>query len=1237
MFVGKLFAAIALLLALTAASNAQVSGGATVSGSASINAACTPVCATGPLAQSGVNSRYFINTFTGKSVYLTGSHTWDDFDDTSTAASPPAFDFNAFITLLKLNGHNTTILWHKDLPRECSWQNSANYNLTPQPWPRTGPGNASDGLLKFDLSQFNQAFFDRMRARALTAYTNGIYVIVELFDGNNLTSTRCGTNTSPNGDGFPLTSANNINGVTDNYSSGTAGVGAVTEATAGTNPALVAIQDAYVRKMVDTLNDLPNVIWEVAEEQPGTSFSATSGYGGASSMTWWAPHIFELLRTYESGGTCVSCVGSPVYSAKPLQHVAGIGSMNSNDFNDALLYSSTAGWVGPQVSNNFANQFPCIPATANQGKLVLNDTDHTCGASTLVVAGTGAVNDTSIRQSIWGTFTLGASGYVFMDPYHMSLPVNNRNPCASPTNGICTGPMTKYDPMRQAMGYVNVLMPTIVNLLTMTPQPTLCSTAFCLVNNAAASSEFVIYSPAATSFTVNLSGQSSRTINSKWLDPTTGILTNGISVTGGSAAQSFSAPWGNAHDAVLHLTDGGIGGGGGSAGNPQIPSTVASWFSVPNTNIRPLCPSYAEIQGTVQCPSIFLSWNSALFDSKRERLVFPLNGGDQDYFGNETISINTGVNPMTTTLIRDATHNPNLGAVNVEAYLDGNPSARHTYSGPHYIDWLDVYLQYGGFKPNQGGFSNKVWEFDPNAGTWAMQTTSGTPPTDPTSGSEPGTVYDIGDETHDPSIYNFSDNEPALRQFSVYSNTWSGILNTSSGCSGETNLSTVADPVRRIIIMVGQGRACKWLMDSPWTRTVLALTGCTNIIGNSAPGLDYDPIFHDIGMWAGGQTIFFYNPDTDSCPNSIAGAGATVSSPSPQGTFNRLFYDAASGVHAVVNSVDTTLFTIRRDTTAGLQVQDWNNAKGGLGVIASQDFSSSTLFSNLVTTGTGIYAAGGAPSRVPVQDCTTWTSTGCSMKIAIPANLSGPDAGGAYQQWLNTTFSAGQTLYFSFWQKFDAGVLTGTPLAGASTTFFKQVIAATWQGITPDTCDQIEITTVNDGNKGHPRWYSACGAGNGSQVNIGGSDFLQEEGEHSIAADTNDSPIICPGCGGVRDTGFNCHFTGANNGPRSCADYPANTWVNYYYKITLGTLGTATTTVQAWRQLPGQPRQMWSNISNYKVFPNSSNTVTGINLIDLINYYTGRTGCNGCVNGNTWYADLIVSTQPIPPRWAPVN
>ena len=35
--------------------------------------------------------------------------------------------------------------------------------------------------------------------------------------------------------------------------------------------AITAIQDAYVKKVIDTLNDLPNVLWIVSQEAPADS------------------------------------------------------------------------------------------------------------------------------------------------------------------------------------------------------------------------------------------------------------------------------------------------------------------------------------------------------------------------------------------------------------------------------------------------------------------------------------------------------------------------------------------------------------------------------------------------------------------------------------------------------------------------------------------------------------------------------------------------------------------------------------------------------------------------------------------------------------------------------------------------------------------------------------------------------------------------------------------------------
>src|SRR6266571_3925007 len=482
----------------------------------------------GPLKKSTMNTRYFVDP-AGNAVFLSGSHTWNDVQDTSQSSSPAAFPFANYVSMLKADGQNATILWRKDMPRECGW-NSSTWNLQPQPWLRSTTSGASDGGNKFDLTQFNQQFFDRMHSEALTLQQNGIYAIVELFDGSNVAGYRCGT-ISPNGDGYPLTSVNNINGVDDGYVSGSGGEGSFIMQT---NNAVSNAEDAYVKKMLDTMNDLQNVVYELAEEQP------------IETSTFWIPHMYGLIKTYEAGGTWEGTT----YPGKLLQHLVGVGAFSCSG-NDPTLYASNVDWIAPTVTACNA-AFPSNVAANNQGKIVINDSDHALGFAAFVNSSTGAINDALLRGYIWENITSGAAGVIFMDPYIVSWTTGQRNPCSSPSSGICPAPMTKYDPFRQAMGLAQGYVNAKMDLLKATPQGSLSSTGFCLADNAATGAEFLVYAPNGGTFTVNLSA-TTRMLNVEWFNPATGVPTSGGTVTGGNTAQPFPPPFGG--DAVLYIVD----------------------------------------------------------------------------------------------------------------------------------------------------------------------------------------------------------------------------------------------------------------------------------------------------------------------------------------------------------------------------------------------------------------------------------------------------------------------------------------------------------------------------------------------------------------------------------------------------------------------------------------------------------------------------------------------------------
>ena len=455
--------------------------------------------ATGPLTVHPSNPRYFADP-SGKAVLLGGSHTWINFVDSGLVSPPPAFNYSAYLDFLATNHHNFFRLWAQGLPKKTYDIQDASgpWYQSPQPWLRTGPGTATDGLPKFDLSRFNQAYFDRMRSRIQQAGDRGIYVSVMLFDGFHIARGR-----RPD-DGHPLTGANNINGVDD-------GGGTNSEDLARIPASVLAAEEAYVRKVVDTVNDLPNVLFEIANEALDTSTS-------------WQAHFIDFIHSYETG--------------KPFRHPVGYTQVMSNG-NDATLYSSRADWVSPNT------RFPSNDGTHH---VVLNDTDHSYWWVDMKADGP-LLN----RAFVWRNFTAGNSA-LFMDPYLMPWTTggNVRNsPGGCSTGPSCTQLDSRWDSIRKNIGYMLDYANRKLDLARMTPRGSLSSTGNCLANPAASGAEYLVYAQSGGTFTVNLSA-TTQTLSVEWLNPATGQITAGSPVAGGST-RSFTTPFSG--DAVLYVKD----------------------------------------------------------------------------------------------------------------------------------------------------------------------------------------------------------------------------------------------------------------------------------------------------------------------------------------------------------------------------------------------------------------------------------------------------------------------------------------------------------------------------------------------------------------------------------------------------------------------------------------------------------------------------------------------------------
>jgi hypothetical protein len=441
----------------------------------------------GPLRVSRANPRYFTNT-RGRAVYLTGSHTWPNFQDGGVTDPPKRFAWTAYLDMLQAHHLNVIKLWRFEQTKFSS-ETPGDFYLEPSPYLRTGPGVALDGKPKFDLRRFNPAYFDRMRQRIIDARKRGIYVSIMLFDGWSI-ERKLNKRVGNPWMGHPLNAANNINAVDGDTNHDNAGAESHTLAIA----AVTKLQEAYVRKVIDIVNDLDNVLYEVSNEDRGTTAALA-----------WQYHMIDFIHQYES--------------KKPKQHPVGMTALWPGGSN-AWLYSSNADWIAPSGSLHDA------PA-ASGTKVVLNDTDHLCG-----VCGDVAW--------VWKSFTRGTSP-MLMDPFDGMWPI------ASVPYEVSD---RRWNEVRTNMGYARSFADRM-NLLAMAPHGELASSGYCIANPVRTNPEYLVYLPTGGSVTVDLSA-SPEALTVEWFLPTTGRTIPGATIMGGTSRRLAAPP---GPSAVLYIHD----------------------------------------------------------------------------------------------------------------------------------------------------------------------------------------------------------------------------------------------------------------------------------------------------------------------------------------------------------------------------------------------------------------------------------------------------------------------------------------------------------------------------------------------------------------------------------------------------------------------------------------------------------------------------------------------------------
>lgn len=371
--------------------------------------------ATGPLRVSPTNRHWFVDG-SGRAVCLAGSHTWQSLQDNgllqrgAVGNPPPAFDFDRYLEFLARHNHNFIRLWRWE---PTKWTDRFHEPETkycqPHPWMRTGEALGKDGEPRFDLERFNPDYFSRLRTRVSAAGARGVYVSIMLFEGWALQFT----------DGWkhhPFHAANNINGVEADHDGNGLGLEFNTLSDTPMGRRVLELQERYIRQVIDTVNDLDNVLYEVCNESHGES-------------TQWQHHCIRFIKEYQA--------------TKPKQHPVGM-TVQPKGGKKTNYLQSMADWVSPGPSSPLRHHDDAGKEIAD--KVVLLDTDHLWGH-------TGGDNIWA-----WRTFMRG------MNPLFME------ELSASPT---------WQDSARRGMGQV-VRYAMRVNLSAMVPDAKRSTTGYCL-------------------------------------------------------------------------------------------------------------------------------------------------------------------------------------------------------------------------------------------------------------------------------------------------------------------------------------------------------------------------------------------------------------------------------------------------------------------------------------------------------------------------------------------------------------------------------------------------------------------------------------------------------------------------------------------------------------------------------------------------------------------------------------
>jgi hypothetical protein len=420
------------------------------------------------------------------------------------------FDQRAYVQALAGRGVNALLLWSYIGVVDQPADPRIGYDA-PELWPwvrvgrATRPGavpQSNDG--PFDLTRFNDAYFDRLHELIRLADANDIVVVIQVHDG--WTKTKFAGHPFNVANGGPLTDRAQYVELQE-YDREMP----LVFDSQWTRPQKHQFYlERFCERLIQATADTPNVMFEIFNE---------GEWYDAQRLRAFQMHFLDFFKTRTLQLLIVND-----------DHIRGVPGFRGEPQTD-ILSRHTPRWDNlppAQVFfDHYAREFDAAPVKP----LFFSEPVPS-------YEGGDAATEAAVLRLLWGTALAGASVVIQNDA---SFGFDPRSLMAVKAD--------QRDRILDLEGHLaRFFHGAGVNFAAMKPEGGLASTGVCLAN---AGVEYVVYAPQGRPFTMNLADAKDTALIVRWYDPRSGQSYDAGRVPGGNEAQPFAPPLQG--DAVLHL------------------------------------------------------------------------------------------------------------------------------------------------------------------------------------------------------------------------------------------------------------------------------------------------------------------------------------------------------------------------------------------------------------------------------------------------------------------------------------------------------------------------------------------------------------------------------------------------------------------------------------------------------------------------------------------------------------